>query len=106
MIYIIIGWVLFGLFYLLYGVFIDMYYFFKILQDYKMQEDQDAIRAAVEEKTDHIIIYNEIIDTLQSLYFLCAIAERDMSNEQRVIKGKKPLPKLSLNANMSLSEAL
>jgi len=32
-------WLVIGLFYLLYGVFKDMFYFFKILCDYKDEDD-------------------------------------------------------------------
>jgi len=43
-------WLFFGLFYLLYNVGVDMYYFFKILCDYKEDDDAFYIKQEEDEK--------------------------------------------------------
>ena len=60
-------WIIIGLFFLFFGVMKDMYYFMKILCDYK--EDDDAVRqkADEDEMQDMIVIYNEVVDTMRAI---------------------------------------
>jgi len=63
-------WLIGGPFYLLYGVGLDMYNFVRILKDYKMDDDPERMIEDAEEISDKIIIYNEIIEVLKSIYFI------------------------------------
>jgi hypothetical protein len=44
-IFLTIGWILFGPFYLLFYVFVDLFNFLKILYDYKEEGDEEVIKA-------------------------------------------------------------
>ncbi|MFO0116905.1 MAG: hypothetical protein ACK521_04590 [bacterium] len=44
-IFLTIGWILFGPFYLLFYVFVDLFNFLKILYDYKEDGDEEDIKA-------------------------------------------------------------
>jgi len=63
----LIGWVVFGLFYLLYCVSLDLFNFLKILFDYKEEGDENTIKDAEDEMQDKIVIYNEVIDTVRAI---------------------------------------
>jgi len=63
-------WLFGGIFYLLYGVAKDMYYYVKILCDYKLDDDQQVKMEAEDAKQDKIVIYNEIINVLKSILFI------------------------------------
>ena len=63
-------WIIIGLFYLLYGVFKDMFFFAKILCDYKDEEDQRLEKEEEDSKQDKIVIYNEVLDVMRSILFL------------------------------------
>jgi hypothetical protein len=86
MIQLLVGWIIGGWIYLIYGVAQDMYYFVNILREYKMDEDQALQDAAEEEKSDKIIIYNEIIDVLRSIYFIFIQAEEQKIKKKTKIK--------------------
>jgi hypothetical protein len=38
---LLVFWLFGGIFYLIYGIFLDMYYFFRILKNYKIDEDEE-----------------------------------------------------------------
>lgn len=65
-----IFWIIISPFFLLYGVFKDMFYLVKILCDY--QEEEDSFKEKEEEdfKQDKIVIYNEVIDVMRSILHL------------------------------------
>lgn len=69
-VYLIIFWLIYGPFYLMYGVFFDIYYYVQILRDYKIAEDPIEIEDKEREKNDKIVIYNEIKDVIQSIYYI------------------------------------
>jgi hypothetical protein len=64
---LILLWIPFGPFFLTYGVLKDMYFYFKILCDYKEDDDAFLIKQEEDKLQDHIVIYNEIIDTLRAI---------------------------------------
>lgn len=66
-IWLILLWMPFGPLFLGYGVLKDMYFFFKILCDYKEDDDAFLIKLEEDKLQDHIVIYNEIIDTLRAI---------------------------------------
>ena len=68
--HLLLGWSVGGLFYLLYGVGLDMYYYVKIMCDYKMDDDKQVKMEEEDMKQDKIVIFNEIISVLKSILFL------------------------------------
>ena len=66
----------------MYGVLLDMHYFIRILKNYKMDEDQELKRLEEEETSDKIIIYNEIIEVLKSIYFIFRQKEKELVKKQ------------------------
>jgi len=70
------AWIPGGLFYLLYGVTIDMYFYFKILCDYKMDDDTLVLKKEEDKKQDKIVIYKEIVEVLKSILFIIKQKEK------------------------------
>jgi hypothetical protein len=70
-IYLFFVWVIFGFFYLLfYGVSLDMYYFVKILKNYKLEDDLKTQMEEDDADDDKIVIFNEMIFVMKSILFL------------------------------------
>lgn len=92
------GWTLFGIFYLLYGVAMDMYFYVRVLCDYKLDNDKYE---RIQEETlvkDKIVIYNEIIDTIRSIIFLFGQRKTEIYKKDKVIDDNE--------GNIDLMEAL
>mmetsp|Transcript_37727 Transcript_37727/g.57765 ORF Transcript_37727/g.57765 Transcript_37727/m.57765 type:complete len:232 (+) Transcript_37727:2680-3375(+) len=68
--HLILFWVFCGPFFLLYGASIDIYYYVKILCDYKLDDDLQVKMEEEDQKQDKIVIYNEIISVLKSVLFI------------------------------------
>lgn len=102
MVQLLTGWIFGGLFYLFYGVCLDMYNFVRILKDYKTDEDPESLREAEEEKSDKVIIYNEIIQVIKSLYFMFRQKEREAIKKVTKLQEKA----LGISTNMNLDDAL
>lgn len=64
------AWIPGGLFYLLYGVGLDMFYFFKILCDYKQDDDTLLLKQEEDRKQDTIVILKEIVEVLKIILFI------------------------------------
>ena len=62
-----VGWVLGGLFYLLYTLIMDTYRYINILCDLKEDQDDFESKQKDDQIQDKICIYNEIIDTLRAV---------------------------------------
>ena len=80
-VYLLAFWLLYGPFYLLYGVFFDIYYYIQILKDYKIAENLIKIEDKEREKNDKIVIYNEIKDIIQSVYYIFLMKMREHTDE-------------------------
>ena len=98
--YLVVIWVTVGPFYLLWSVFEDIYYFLKILCDYKTEDDITVMKAAEDDKQDRIVIYNEIINVLKSLLLIFQI------KQNKKLKLKAKLSTEKFKAEMKLNEAL
>jgi hypothetical protein len=105
----VLVWIVIGPFYLIGCVFKDLYYYSKILCEYREevnvfeeQQDEDKLQ-------DKIFIYNEIIDTLRSVMNIfkynyqrhildkpdrgCMHCEQDLGNKDcEVCKDETPIP--------------
>lgn len=71
-----IAWIPGGIFYLMYGVSCDMYYFIKILCDYKMDNDVQALKQEEDKLQDNIVIYSEIVEVLKCILFIIKQKEK------------------------------
>ena len=60
-------WLVCAPFYLTYCVMNDMYFYCKILCDYREDDDESAIKGAGDAQQDAIVIYNEVLDTLRAI---------------------------------------
>ena len=79
-------WIFIGLFYLIFCVFQDMYFYMKILCDYG-EDDVDLESKKIEDKMqDNIVIYNEIIDTMRAVFNLFKYKMK----KHKIKKTKKP----------------
>ena len=56
-----------GPFFLSYCVMNDMYFFSKILCDYREDDDAAEIKKEEDDEQDRIVIYNEVLDTLRAI---------------------------------------
>lgn len=61
-------WILLGFFVLLFYVFKDLLYFIKICCDYGDSEPKDMKKLNVQEKENKIVIYNEVIGVMTSVF--------------------------------------
>jgi hypothetical protein len=60
-------WLFIGPFYLIFGLLKDMYYYLLLLCDYHEHDNDDAEQKAEDKLQDHIVIYNEVIDTIRAI---------------------------------------
>ena len=81
-------WLMIGIPYLLGAAVIDVYYFFKVLCDYREDEFDD--KTEVEDKLqDKVVIYNEIIDTVRSIVNIFKYKKKKVYNSNRGVKSLK-----------------
>lgn len=82
-IYIITLWIFLGLFYLIYCVGQDMFYFIKLLT--KLNEDDPVYlaRIAEERRQDEIVIFSEVIDTMNTLFNLFKYKHKKMEIKKK-----------------------
>ena len=66
----LIGWAICGLIFLIYGAFLDMYHFLKILCDSKEEREVELLKLQEDYKQDRIVIYNEIISVMKIIMFI------------------------------------
>jgi hypothetical protein len=64
---LILVWVVIGPFFLSYCVLNDMYFFSKILCDYREDDDATQVKKEEDAVQDRIVIYNEVLDTLRAI---------------------------------------
>lgn len=82
-----LAWALFGIFYLIWAVMFDMFNYYKILKDYKINNEKErkAVQKEESEKQDQIVIYNEIIDVMRSILYI--VTKEDAKTREKK-KGK------------------
>jgi hypothetical protein len=64
---LLLFWTLLGPFVLLYSLGKDLFFYIKILCDYQDEEDQFKEKEEEDFKQDKIVIYNEVMDVMQSI---------------------------------------
>ena len=64
---LLLFWIPIGPFFLCGCLFNDMYFFSKILCDYRMENDEKEIKEEEDKEQDKIVIYNEVLDTLRAV---------------------------------------
>ena len=79
--HLIIGWIVLGPFYMIYGVCFDMKQLFKVLKMYKIDNDKEEREQEEQLNQDRIVIYNEVIDVLKSLLFIVVKADQASLNK-------------------------
>ncbi len=60
-------WILLGPFFLVFCIFNDMYFYSKILCDYREDDDAAEIKQQEDLMQDEIVICNEVLDTLRAI---------------------------------------
>ncbi len=80
-------WLIFGIFFLIYTVFKDTYYYIKTLCDYKDGNDIVEKKEEEDQKQDLVVIYNEIFEVMRSI--LIVFKQHNMTFKERKAKIKK-----------------
>lgn len=66
-----------------------MYFYFKILCDYKEDDDAAKIKLLEDEIQDKVVIYNEVIDTMRAMLNLFKLKKYNKMKKHRK-KGSSP----------------
>ena len=67
---LLLFWIPCGLFFLLYNVFMDIINFINVLRSLKLDAGKKEELQAEYVKMDKIVLYNELIDVMKSIYFI------------------------------------
>ena len=96
-------WVIIGPFFLLYCVLNDMYFFSKILCDYREDDDATAVKQEEDSTQDRVVIYNEVLDTLRAI--MNTLKYQKLKKLRKYYKDKSPRNQTSPQENPLLVQA-
>jgi hypothetical protein len=66
-------WFFVGPFYLIYGVCEDIFYYFKILSDYKLDDETKILKNKEDIKQDRVVIMTEIIEIMKAIMLMVQV---------------------------------
>ena len=98
-IHLLLAWLLVGFWYLLSCAAEDMFYYVKILCDYKQDDDLQNKMKTEDYQQDKKVIYEEIINVIKSIYFIFLQKQNKKLNRSNRIM-------TDLRGDMPLQEAL
>ena len=93
---LLLFWIPFGPWFLTYYLLNDMYFFSKILCDYRLEDEDGIAKREEDEIEDKVVIYNEVLDTLRAVHNTLKYNKRKRMKEHE--KGKSSPPKSPLGS--------